>query len=119
MHHFKHFAGDPKTAILLAGYQAVGTVGRRILDGERNIKMGEDEIKVRASVSVLNGYSGHKDLDHLLEFVQTGEKTLKKIFVAIGEPHSTMFLAQRINDYLGLNATVPELGSTVELEFND
>jgi metallo-beta-lactamase family protein len=119
MHHFKHFAGDPKTAILLAGYQAVGTIGRRVLDGERSIRMGDDDIKVRASVSVLNGYSGHKDLDHLLEFVETGSKTLKKVFVAIGEPHSTMFLAQRINDYLGLNAVVPELGATVELEFDD
>lgn len=119
MHHFRHFAGDPKTAILLAGYQAVGTVGRRLLDGERTIRMGEDDIKIKAKVSVLNGYSGHKDLDHLLEFVETGSKSLKKVFVAIGEPHSTMFLAQRINDYLGLNAVVPELGSTIELEFED
>ncbi len=117
MHHFKHFAGDEKTAILLAGYQAAGTVGRRLIDGERRIRMGDAEVEVRAQLSVLNGYSGHKDMDHLVEFVQNGAPTLKKIFVAIGEPRSTMFLAQRIRDYLGLDAQVPELGTTIELEF--
>jgi metallo-beta-lactamase family protein len=119
MHHFRHFATDPKTAILLSGYQAVGTVGRRLIDGERSIHMGDSEVRVKASLSVLNGYSGHKDLDHLLEFVQTGAETLKKVYVAIGEPHSTMFLAQRIRDYIGLNAVVPEFNSTDILEFDE
>ncbi len=119
MHHFKHFAGDSKTTILITGYQASGTVGRRLLDGERDILIGEDHIHVKAQVSVLNGYSGHKDLDHLLEFVEDGSDTLKKIFVAIGEPHSTMFLAQRINDYLGIDAVVPELNTSVELTFEE
>jgi metallo-beta-lactamase family protein len=119
MHHFRHYAGDPKTHIMLTGYQAAGTIGRRILEGDRSIEVDRQVVKVRAKVSVLNGYSGHKDLDHLVEFVEGGASTLKKVFVAIGEPKSTMFLAQRIRDYLGLDATVPELGQTVELEFKD
>lgn len=118
MHHFKHFAGDEKTTILICGYQAVGTVGRRLLDGERHITLNDDHITVKANVKVLNGYSGHKDLDHLVEFVENAQPTLKKVFVAIGEPHGTMFLAQRLNDYLNVNAVVPEMGTMVELDFD-
>ncbi|OGZ16323.1 MAG: hypothetical protein A3H76_06585 [Candidatus Lloydbacteria bacterium RIFCSPLOWO2_02_FULL_54_12] len=66
---------------------------------------------------MLNGYSGHKDMDHLLEFVETGADTLQKVFVAIGEPKAAMFLAQRIRDYIGLDAVVPAPGTWVELEF--
>ena len=56
-------------------------------------------------------------MDHLLEFVETGSDTLKKVFVAIGEPKAAMFLAQRIHDYLGLDAVVPQANTTVELKF--
>lgn len=119
MHHFRHYAQDSKTAILLSGYQAVGTFGRKLAEGERFLRMGDAEINVRASVSTLHGYSGHKDMDHLVEFVEKGSATLKKVFVAIGEPKSTAFLSQRIRDYLGLDAVVPELGSKVVLDFEE
>lgn len=117
MHHFRHFAGDPRTAILLSGYQAVGTVGRKIQEGEKTIRVGDTDVHVKASISSLQGYSGHKDMDHLVEFVRDGVDTLKKVYVAIGEPKSTMFLAQRLRDYLGVNAVVPELDTTEELVF--
>lgn len=119
MHHFKHYAGNPKTHLMMTGYQAAGTIGRRLIEGDREIEVDGAVVKVHAKVSSLNGYSGHKDLDHLVEFVENGRDTLKKVFVAIGEPKSTMFLAQRLRDYLGVDAVVPELGQTVELEFND
>ena len=117
VHHVKHYANDPKATILFVGYQAAGTAGRRLIEGERNVRLFGEEIHVSAKIEVLNGYSGHKDMDHLLEFVETGADTLKKVFVAIGEPKGAMFLAQRIRDYLGLDAVVPQAGTTVELEF--
>ena len=81
------------------------------------MKLNGEEVAVNARILTLHGYSGHKDMDHLLEFVSEGQETLKKVFVAIGEPKSSLFLAQRIRDYLGLDAVVPEPNSTVELEF--
>ncbi|MEK7118779.1 MAG: MBL fold metallo-hydrolase, partial [Patescibacteria group bacterium] len=117
VHHVKHYANDPHATILFVGYQAAGTAGRRLIEGERTVKLYGENVTVSAKVEVLNGYSGHKDMDHLLAFVETGADTLKKVFVAIGEPKAAMFFAQRIRDYLGLDAVVPRPNSTVELEF--
>lgn len=117
VHHVIHYADDPKATILFVGYQAAGTPGRRLIEGERTVRLFGKETRVNARVEVLNGYSGHRDMDHLVEFVATGADTLEKVFVAIGEPKAAMFLAQRIRDYLGLDAMVPEAGTTVELEF--
>ncbi|OGZ07149.1 MAG: hypothetical protein A3D65_03665 [Candidatus Lloydbacteria bacterium RIFCSPHIGHO2_02_FULL_50_13] len=117
VYHVKHYANDPKATILFVGYQAAGTAGRRLIEGERTVKLYGEETHISAKIEVLNGYSGHKDMDRLLEFVETGGATLKKVFVAIGEPKASLFLAQRIRDYLGLDAVVPTPGTTVELEF--
>ncbi len=117
VHHLRHYATDANNAILLVGYQAAGTPGRRISEGEKVVRMGGEDVAIRAKVSMLHGYSGHKDMDHLVEFAATGAETLKKIFVTIGEPKSSMFLAQRIRDYLNLDAIVPKPGEEVELEF--
>lgn len=116
VHHVRHYASDKNATILFVGYQAAGTAGRRLIEGERNVKLFGEEIRISAQIEVLNGYSGHKDMDRLLDFVETGIDSLKKVFVAIGEPKASMFLAQRIRDYLGLEAVVPRPGDTVELE---
>jgi metallo-beta-lactamase family protein len=115
MHHFKHYAGGVENTILLVGYQAAGTVGRKIAEGDRRVKVYGEEIVVRAKVKQLHGYSGHKDSDHLVDFVETGAVTLKKVFVAIGEPKASLFLAQRLRDELGLDAVVPEKGTRVTI----
>lgn len=117
VHHVRHYASDKNATILFVGYQAAGTAGRRLIEGERTVRLFGQETRVECNIEVLNGYSGHKDMDHLLEFVATGAETLAKVFVAIGEPKSSLFLAQRIRDYLGLDVVVPEPGTTAELEF--
>ena len=76
-----------------------------------------DDITVKATMYNIHGYSGHKDMDHLLEFVEGAKDTLKKVFVTIGEPKSSMFLAQRIRDYLGLDAVVPNPKDEHTLDF--
>lgn len=117
VHHLKHYISDPKNAVLLVGYMAAGTPGRYISEGAKTVRLYGDEVPVKAKVLMLHGYSGHKDMDHLLEFVEGGKDTLKKIFVTIGEPKSSMFLAQRIRDYLGLDAVVPSPKDTHTLDF--
>lgn len=117
IHHIRHYAGDPKNAILLVGYQAAGTPGRKISEGANVIRLNGEDVAIKAKVSELHGYSGHKDMDHLVEFAEEGRETLKRVFVAIGEPKASMFLAQRLRDYVGLNATVPNPGDVIDLEF--
>ncbi len=115
--HEKHFLSDPKNTILFVGYQAVGSLGRRIQEGIKKVKIGHEEMKIRARVSIISGYSSHKDGAHLLEFVEQAaeKKTLEKVFVTMGEPRASLFLAQRIRDYTGTEAVVPPKGERVEL----
>ncbi|OGZ06337.1 MAG: hypothetical protein A2845_00875 [Candidatus Lloydbacteria bacterium RIFCSPHIGHO2_01_FULL_49_22] len=117
VHHLKHYLHDSKNVVLLVGYQAAGTPGRKLAEGAKVVRLNGDDVAVKAKVLQLHGYSGHKDMDHLMEFVEGGKDTLKKIFVTIGEPKSSMFLAQRIRDYLGLDAIVPSPKDEHTLEF--
>lgn len=106
--HEQHFLGDPKSTILLVGYQASGSLGRELADGGKKVVIHGQKIEVKAHIETLYGYSAHKDSDHLVEFVSTGTDRLKEIFVVMGEPGASMHLAQRLNDELNVKAIVPE-----------
>ncbi len=115
VHHERHYLPDPNNTLLLTGYQAVGTPGRLIQEGVKTVRITGEDIVVRAHVVTITGYSGHKDSDGLIGFVEDSEDSLKKIFVVMGEPKSSMFLVQKLRDYLGLEAFAPEQGSSVDL----
>jgi len=119
LHHEKRYLPDPNNIILFVGYQAPGSLGRIIQDGTREVEIDETKISVKAKIETITGYSGHMDSNGLLEFIErAGESTkLKKVFVAMGEPKSSMFLVQRIKDYLDIDAVTPEEGESFELEF--
>lgn len=108
---------DSSTTLIIVGYQAPGTPGRRMMEGASSVRLNGIEIQVRAKVENLEGWSAHADRDELLTFAEAAlsEKRPKVIFTAIGEPSAERFLAQRIHDYLGGNAVVPELGQTWEI----
>lgn len=108
LHHEEVYLSDPKNTILLVGYQTLGSIGRHLLNGEKKVFIHKNEIKVAAKIESILGYSSHKDSDRLVEFVETTHSTVKKIFVAMGEPKASLFLAQKIRDNLGLNALYPE-----------
>ncbi len=116
IHHEKNYLSDTNSTLLLIGYQQVGSLGRIIQEGAKTVKIMGEEIPVRARIINIHGYSAHKDSDHLLQFVDDTKDTLQEVFVAMGEPKSSMFLVQRLRDYLGVNAKYPELGETVEIE---
>jgi len=115
--HEKDHVGDKNATILLVGYQSVGTLGRRLEDGEKVVKIYGEDMPVRASIIKIEGYSSHKDSDHLVGFVETANQggTLKKVFAVMGEPKSSLFLVQRLRDELNVNAVYPELNSIVDL----
>jgi metallo-beta-lactamase family protein len=117
LHHEINYLPDPNNTILLTGYQSFGTLGRLIHDGEKKVRIMGEDVKIRANVAIINGYSGHKDSDHLVEFVEEIKPSPKKIFVVMGEPKSAMFLAQKLRDNLGINAKTPTAGEIVNLEF--
>jgi len=117
IHHEKNYLPDSKSIILLVGYQSVGTLGRHLQDGDKKVFVMGEEVPVRAEIRMVSGYSSHKDSDHLLEFVEKAAESgkLKKVFVAMGEPKSSLFLAQKIRDYTGVEAIFPDLGKPYQL----
>lgn len=113
--HEKQYLPDPKNAILFIGYQVPGTLGRAIKDRSKYVEIDKNKIPIRAEIEIVDGYSSHKDSDHLLEFVLNSEKRLEKVFVVMGEPKSAMYLTQRIRDNSKINAIFPREGDRVFL----
>ena len=116
LHHEKRFLPDPNSTLLLVGYQAVGTLGRRLQEGQKRVRIMGEDVDVRARIETIGGYSAHKDSEGLLEFVASAVDALKQVYAILGEPKSSLFLVQRIRDYLGIKAGAPVAGETVEVD---
>ncbi len=115
VHHERHYLPDPNNTILLTGYQSAGSPGRLIQEGVKTVRIAGENVIVRAHVVTISGYSGHKDSDHLVNFVEDTQNTIKKVFVVMGEPKSALFLVQKLRDNLGIDAYAPERGESVSL----
>ena len=85
-------------------------------NGDKEVEIEGERVKVRAEVREINGFSSHKDSDHLLDFVSETAPSLEKVFVVMGEPKSAMFLVQKLRDNLGIYAAAPERGTSAILE---
>ncbi len=114
--HEMNFLPDPKSTILLMGYQAVGTLGRRIQDKPGSVEIKGTMIPVRARIEMISGYSSHKDSDGIVQMVSNTTKTVKKVFVVMGEPKSSTYLAQRLRDELEVDAIYPDRGKVYRLD---
>lgn len=113
--HEKQYLEDKNNILLLVGYQSVGSIGRRLQDGAKRIKISNQEIAVKAKVATIKGWSGHADREQLIEFVEKCGDQLEKVFVAMGEERASLFLVQRLRDYLGVNAVAPNEGEVIEI----
>lgn len=116
IHHEARYLPDPKNTIIIVGYQATNTLGRHIVEGEKEVFIHGQLVKVNARLVNIHGFSAHKDSDKLIEFVASTASTLKKVFVVMGEPKSAYFLGQHIHETYEVPVLVPEKGDVVELE---
>lgn len=117
LHHALHNLSEKNNTLLFIGYQAAGTLGRIIKDGAKQVTIFRETIPVRAHIETIEGYSGHAGSDQLIQFVEERKKNLEQVFCVMGEPTSSLFLVQRLRDYVGINARAPQEGESVELEF--
>ncbi|MEK7538590.1 MAG: MBL fold metallo-hydrolase [Patescibacteria group bacterium] len=117
LHHERNYLSDPKNTLLLIGYQAIGTMGRALQEGVKSVKIMGDDVSVRAKIVTINGYSAHKDMNALLEFVASVQDSIKKVFVVHAEPGVALFFAQRVRDYLAIDTHIPKAGEVVEVDF--
>ncbi|MEK7609285.1 MAG: MBL fold metallo-hydrolase, partial [Patescibacteria group bacterium] len=114
VHHERRYLPDPKSTLLIIGYQTQNTLGRRLLDGAQEIKMFGEMIQVRAQIKAIGGYSAHADQAKLLDWV--GHiKNVKKVFVVQGEAGPAAALAQKIKEDLKIDSATPAVGQDYDL----
>lgn len=113
-HHIKHGIWNKNNTILFVGYQAEGTLGEKILSGEKEIKLMGLKAVVKADVERIDSFSGHADQRMLLNWFDGFENGPKKVFVIHGEKESSEALSEKIKEK-GVETEIPEIGQTIEL----
>ena len=114
-HHLKHNLWKPESTILFVGYQAVGTLGRSIVEGAEKVKIFGEEIAVNARIEYIEGYSGHADQEWLLNFIYSFHTQPKHVFLVHGEEEGQNVLKEKIEGTAGIKTTIPSFGETYEL----
>jgi metallo-beta-lactamase family protein len=115
LHHLGHWASDPRTTILICGFQAEHTLGRRIVERRASLRILGDDVPLRARVEVLDGYSAHADRDDLLRWldaVRAASPRLSQVCLVHGEPPAMDAFAEAVR-LRGLAVTCPALGEQV------
>lgn len=115
-HHLRLNIGRDESTILFVGHQARGTLGRRILDGEREVRILGRTRRVYAKIKNIDGLSAHADRNGLIDWLSHFESPPRRLFLTHGEEDASLALARTIRDRLGWEATVPEYGTVVDLD---
>ena len=109
-HHLKHNLWRKECSVLFFGYQAEGTLGRRLIEGEKKVTIHGEEIEVKAEIYNMEGFSAHADHDEMLEWLQCFDKLPQRIFCTHGEDQSTQDWAAEISEKFGVQTVAPEPG---------
>ena len=114
-HHLKHNLWDPRNTILFVGYQAVGTLGRALIEGAADVKLFGEPVHVAAHICQMPGISGHADVNGLLDWAKAFEEKPQKVFVTPGDDKVTEIFAKRLTDELGYDTMAPFSGTVYDL----
>jgi metallo-beta-lactamase family protein len=112
-HHLRHHLPNPHATVAIIGYQAIGTLGRRLVDGAETVRIMGEEVPVRAEIVTLGGFSAHADQSALMEWSRHFGKAPSMTFLVHGEEKSSVALGQRLEKELGWHTRMPGHGETV------
>jgi len=116
LHHAMRLVPDPEATLVFVGYQAAGTTGRRILDGEPEVKIMGQRVPVRCRIAKIGGFSAHADYQEVLHWLEGIESGVpREVFLTHGEPEAATAMAAHIKEKFGWNVHVPQYGEKVEL----
>lgn len=115
LHHAKRYLPYGNNSVLFIGFQSAGSLGRKIKDGEKLVRVFDEDIEVKAKVQVINGYSAHPDKNQILDFINKIGDSLQKVFCVHAEPKSSLYLVQHIRDHMGIEAFSPSYGESFEI----
>jgi metallo-beta-lactamase family protein len=116
LHHLKNNIEDPNSAVLIVGYQAAHTLGRRLIEGQKTIKIFGEEYKVRAKVRVLNGFSAHANAGELADMTTPLAKRVRKACLVHGELEQAEAMAAEMRRRGFRDVLIPERNQLVELD---
>jgi len=114
-HHLVNNISREESTILFVGYQAVGTLGRHIVDGAKEVRILGQRYRVRARVVQLDGFSAHADRDQLVRWLSSLRKPPRRIFVTHGEPNASQHLANLVRSSSGWETVIPSYKDQVFL----
>ncbi|MBV1820631.1 hypothetical protein KUA25_21430, partial [Bacteroidales bacterium MSK.15.36] len=115
-HHLKHNLWQGRNSVVFVGYQAEGTLGRKILDGVKKTKILGEDIVIEAEIHDLEGFSGHADQKVLLNWLERFEKKPKKVFVVHGEEESSKVFANLIKKEFNIEVITPNIGDAFQIK---
>ena len=118
-HHLKHNLWDPRNTILFVGYQAIGTLGRALLEGAEDVKLFGETVHVGAEIRQMPGISGHADVNGLIDWIKAFDDKPKKVFVTHGDDEVTEIFARRLHDEMGLDSMAPFSGTIYDFKANN
>ena len=117
LHHARRILPDERATVLFVGYQAAGTTGRRILDGEREVRIMKRDVPVRCHVERIGGFSAHADWKEVLRWLEADAGRRRAAsFTTHGEPEAAAAMAEHIREQFGWRVDAPQYGESVELE---
>ncbi len=116
LHHLKALAPDARNTILMTGYQAGGTRGASLLEGQRQLKIHGETFTIKAQVKCLNSASAHADYADILQWLKHFERAPSKMFLVHGEPQAAAFLKAKIEKELGWHCEIPTYLQKVNLD---
>ena len=115
LHHLKHNLWHENCSVIIAGYQAEGTMGRRLIEGSKQVKIMGEDIKVNAKIYNMKGFSAHADKEQLLEWYGKMKQPPKAFFVTHGEFDAASNFADELQRRLGTAAYIPQYGDSVTI----
>jgi metallo-beta-lactamase family protein len=116
LHHLKNNIEDPRNTILITGFQAEHTLGRKIVEKWPEVPIFGEPMRLRAEVAKLNELSGHADQRELLLWLKPMADTVKKVFLVHGEASQQIALAKAIGEQYGLDVEIPSRGQSFDLQ---
>lgn len=115
LHHLVRYLGNEKNTVLIIGYQANGTLGRKLYSGEKVVTVLGERIHVKANIKSIGAYSAHADQPTLVNWIRDAATLPKRVFCTHGEEDTAIALATRLTEELGVQAHAPRLSETVEI----
>jgi metallo-beta-lactamase family protein len=115
LHHLKQNLWKPETVVIIVGFQAYGSLGRRLLEGEKRVKIFGEQIAVKARIHSLGGFSAHAGRTDLLRWFEPLADNRPRVILTHGEDKGRQALCQGIKEAHGLECELPEYGETYEI----